>query len=70
MDTLKLAIDFINAAIYEMQKLQEYNDAMRDCTTEDEILNVKFSFLGVPTEKGINDKLKFARQLILAAYLK
>ena len=70
MDNLQLAAELVRSALAEKRALEGYAKATRDAETYDDYLKIRESYPQTPTKASINDKIKVARKLLAAAYMK
>ena len=70
MDNLQLATELVRSALAEKKALEGYTKAMLDAETYEDYLKIKESYPQTPTKASINDKIKVARKLLVAAYMK
>lgn len=69
MDNLQLAAELVRSALAEKKALEGYTEVIRDVKTYDDYLKIKESYPQTPTKASINDKIRIARKLLVAAYM-
>lgn len=69
MDNLQLAAELVRSALDEKKALEGYIEVIRDVKTYEDYLKIKESYPQTPTKSSINDKIRIARKLLVAAYM-
>lgn len=69
MDNLQLAAELVRSALAEKKALEGYTEVTRDAETYEDYLKIRESYPQTPTKASINNKIKVARKLLVAAYM-
>ena len=69
MDNLQLAAELVRSALDEKKALEGYTEVRRDVETYEDYLKIKESYPQTPTKSSVNDKIRIARKLLVAAYM-